>query len=67
MMMQWLITAVLVLACFAYAVKALWPKVQQVKSGCGSCHGCEHSARPQGRAQADFQPVVFHPRRVGKI
>jgi hypothetical protein len=63
MLLQWLMTGVLVTVCFAYAVKTLLPKVQQVKSGCGSCHGCAHAAQPSAAAEADFQPIVFHPRR----
>jgi hypothetical protein len=51
-MVQWLMTALLVAGCFAYAAKMFWPKVLTLTnaadtkgSGCGGgCNGCAQSA-----------------------
>ncbi len=61
-MAQWIMTAVLVAGCFAYALKAFLPKVAILAnaadaqgSGCGGgCSACAHAASAQA---AGAQPM----------
>ena len=59
-MAQWLITALLVVGCFAYAAKMFWPKVLALTraadksgGGCGGgCSGCARSATSSATSSA---------------
>jgi hypothetical protein len=66
MLMQWLITGVIVVACLAYAIKTLAPKFSVAKAGCNGCDGCGTSAKPCATTKDDFQPVVLHKRQPAR-
>lgn len=71
MLVQWFVTALIVAACFAYAVKTLAPKFSAAKAVCNGCDGCAGAAKPCATVKDDYQPVVFHKpssqRDAGKI